>query len=82
MNTLIPTLKPEYAEILRRVDLEGAAVPSVAAELGISANNVTVRLHRARQALKKQLERCCGTCATHGCLDCTCDMQAGCCADQ
>jgi RNA polymerase sigma-70 factor (ECF subfamily) len=31
-----------------------------------------VRLHRARQALKRELERSCGTCATHGCLDCTC----------
>lgn len=79
MNTLLPTLKPEYAEILRRVDLEDATVSSVAGELGISANNATVRLHRARQALKKQLERSCGTCATHGCLDCTCGPKPGCC---
>jgi RNA polymerase sigma factor (sigma-70 family) len=78
MSTLIPTLKPEYAEILRRVDLEDATVSGVAAELGISANNATVRLHRARQALKKQLERSCGTCATHGCLDCTCGSNPGC----
>jgi RNA polymerase sigma-70 factor (ECF subfamily) len=31
-----------------------------------------VRLHRARAALKTRLEQSCGTCATHGCLDCTC----------
>lgn len=81
MNTLLPTLKPEYAEILRRVDLEDASVSNVAVELGISANNATVRLHRARQALKKQLELSCGTCATHGCLDCTCGPKPGCCAE-
>jgi RNA polymerase sigma factor (sigma-70 family) len=72
VKTLLPTLKPEYAEMIRRVDLEEESVSSVAGELGISANNATVRLHRARQGLKKQLERSCGTCATHGCLDCRC----------
>jgi len=69
---LLPTLKPEYAELLRRVDLQGAAVSAVAAELGITANNASVRLHRARQALRRSLEASCGTCATHGCLDCEC----------
>jgi RNA polymerase sigma factor (sigma-70 family) len=72
VKTLLPTLRPEYAEMIRRVDLEEEPVSSVAGELGISANNATVRLHRARQGLKKQLERSCGTCATHGCLDCRC----------
>lgn len=76
MNTLLPTLKSEYAEVLRRVDLEEAPLPQVAAELQITTNNATVRLHRARQALKRQLERSCGTCATHGCLDCTCEGPA------
>ena len=31
-----------------------------------------VRLHRARAALKKQLEATCGTCTAHGCLRCSC----------
>lgn len=44
----------------------------VAKALGITTNNATVRLHRARRALKRELERSCGICATHGCLDCTC----------
>lgn len=82
MNTLIPTLKPEYSNILRRVELEDTSLASVASELGISVNNATVRLHRARQALKKQLEQSCGTCATHGCLDCTCGSTAGGCSGQ
>lgn len=72
MGELLPTLKPEYSELLRQVDLEERSVPEVAAEVGITANNAGVRLHRARQALKRQLERSCGTCATHGCLDCSC----------
>jgi RNA polymerase sigma-70 factor (ECF subfamily) len=72
MHDLIPTLKPEYAEVVKRVDLDERSVSEVAAELGVTANNATVRLHRARQALKKQLEQSCGTCATHGCLDCSC----------
>lgn len=73
MGALIPTLKDEYADMLRAVDLEGRPVADVAHALGISANNASVRLYRARQALKKQLERSCSTCAEHGCLDCSCD---------
>lgn len=72
IDSLIPTIKPEYATILRRVELENARLADVAGELSISPNNAAVRLHRARQALKRRLEQSCGTCATHGCLDCTC----------
>ena len=76
LNTLVPTLKPEYAEMIRRVDLEEEPIARVAGQLGISTNNATVRLHRARQGLKRQLERSCGTCAAHGCLDCGCGGMA------
>jgi hypothetical protein len=65
MTTLLPNLKAEYAEVLRRVDLEETPLPRVATDLAITTNNATVRLHRARQALRRQLERSCGTCATH-----------------
>jgi len=73
---LLPTLQPAYADVLRRVDLDGRPVGEVAESLGITANNASVRLHRARQALKKSLEASCGTCATHGCLDCECGGRA------
>lgn len=69
---LVDTLKPEYATALRRVDLDGVSVRSYADETGITAGNAGVRLHRARQALRKQLARCCGTCLTHGGFDCQC----------
>lgn len=72
MRELLPTLKPAYATMLERVDLDGAPLQDIATELDITPNNAAVRLHRARQALKRQLQRSCGTCATHGCLDCTC----------
>jgi len=69
---LLENLKPEYAEILRRVDLEGARPLDFAAGAGITANNAMVRLHRARKALREQLTLSCRTCAEHGCLDCSC----------
>jgi RNA polymerase sigma-70 factor (ECF subfamily) len=69
---LLPTLKSEYAELLRRVDLDGEAVHGAAQALGITPNNAGVRLHRARKALLREVQRSCRTCATHGCLDCSC----------
>lgn len=72
MAELLPTLKPEYAEIVRRVDLEEQSLADYALQQGITRNNASVRLHRAREALHRRLVTCCGTCATHGCLDCQC----------
>jgi RNA polymerase sigma-70 factor (ECF subfamily) len=70
---LADTLKPEYADALRRIEIESVAVKDYAEANGISANNAGVRIFRAREALRKQVARSCGTCAAHGCLDCTCD---------
>jgi RNA polymerase sigma-70 factor (ECF subfamily) len=69
---LADTLKPEYADALHRIDIEGVAVKDYAAAAGISASNAGVRVFRARNALRAQVARACGTCATHGCVDCTC----------
>ncbi len=69
---LVATLKPEYAELIRAVEL-GSETPGAAARrLGVTPNNLKVRRHRARQALRQRLEQTCRTCAEHGCLDCTC----------
>ena len=76
VDDLVPTLKAEYADVLRRVDLQGASVADVAAALGVTPNNASVRLHRAREALRRRLEQTCGTCTEHGCLDCTCEKSA------
>ena len=72
VHGLIPTLKPQYAEILRAVEMESLSLAEAAARAGITRANAAVRLHRARQALRKQLELACGTCTEHACLDCTC----------
>jgi RNA polymerase sigma-70 factor (ECF subfamily) len=73
LSRLLPTLRPNYAELIRRIDLEGEVPQRIAEELKISLNNLTVRLHRARQALRESLEATCGVCTTHGCLHCTCE---------
>jgi RNA polymerase sigma-70 factor (ECF subfamily) len=72
VGRLAGTLKPEYAEALRRIDVEETPVGEYAAQAGISASNAGVRVFRAREALRRQVARACGTCAEHGCLDCTC----------
>ena len=71
-------LKPEYAVILRRVVIDGVPVGRVAGELGLTANNAMVRLHRARQALKERLEAHCGTTTARSCSECGCE-ERGCC---
>lgn len=72
MHRLLPALRRDYAHVLKKVDLEAFSQEVVAKELGISTNNLMVRLHRARTALKKALETTCGICSKHGCLKCTC----------
>jgi RNA polymerase sigma factor (sigma-70 family) len=72
VTALVDTLKPEYGTALRRVDLDGLSVRGFAEEAGITPGNAGVRLHRAREALRRQLARSCGTCLTHACLDCSC----------
>lgn len=72
IRELIPVLKPEYADLISRVDLADGDVTLAADELGITPGNARVRLHRARTALRSAVERTCRTCATHGCVDCTC----------
>ncbi len=74
---LTETLKPEYADALRRIEIDGVAVKDYAGEAGITASNAGVRVFRAREALRRQVQRSCGTCAEHGCVDCTCGSRSG-----
>lgn len=69
---LLPTLKTDYAELIRRIDLEEEKISEVAKDLKITSTHLSVRLHRARHALRLSLEKSCGACASHGCLDCSC----------
>jgi RNA polymerase sigma factor (sigma-70 family) len=72
LGSLMDALKPEYADALRKVELEGLSVRDYADSLEITPNNAAVRVHRAREALRRLVVRTCGTCAEHGCEDCTC----------
>ncbi len=71
---LLPAMKPEYAVLIDRLELQPGDPGEVAVELKLQPNNLKVRRHRARQALKQRLEESCRTCAVHGCLDCTCQL--------
>lgn len=72
VTRLAVTLKPEYAEALQQIDVGGMPVKDFATQHGLSASNAGVRVFRAREALKKRVTQSCGTCADHGCLNCTC----------
>jgi RNA polymerase sigma factor (sigma-70 family) len=72
VGRLANTLKPEYAEVLRAIDIEETPVKTFAEKAGLTASNAGVRLFRAREALRKQVTVSCGTCAEHGCVDCSC----------
>ncbi len=71
---LIPALKPEYAEVLQRIDLNGESRTKVAGDLGITLTLVRVRLHRARQALRHLLLASCKGCG-HGFMNCDCAFE-------
>jgi RNA polymerase sigma factor (sigma-70 family) len=79
VTRLADTLKPEYAEALRRIEVDGLSVKDFADEKSISPSNAAVRIFRAREALRRQVSRSCGTCAEHGCLDCTCSNELDAC---
>lgn len=77
VGELASTLKDEYAEALRAIEIEGVTVKDFAERAQITPSNAGVRIFRAREALRKQVVRSCGSCAEHGCLSCTCTPTAG-----
>jgi RNA polymerase sigma factor (sigma-70 family) len=72
LGSVVDTLKPQQAELLRRVDLDGEPVQAAARALKLTANNASVTLHRARKELRARLKVFCGACAEGACLDCHC----------
>jgi RNA polymerase sigma factor (sigma-70 family) len=72
VSRLANTLKPEYADAIERIEVEGMSVKDFATSAGISSGNAAVRVFRAREALRNQVVRSCGTCAEHGCMNCSC----------
>jgi RNA polymerase sigma factor (sigma-70 family) len=72
VSRLASTLKPEYSEALQAIEVQGIPVKAFAEQKGLSSSNAAVRVFRAREALKRRVTESCGTCAEHGCLNCTC----------
>lgn len=66
-------LKQEYSELLRRVDMNEESIEDLAREFGVTANNLTVRLFRARKSMRKALLDHCGTDSAKACMSCGCD---------
>jgi RNA polymerase sigma-70 factor (ECF subfamily) len=73
---ILPSLRPNHDELIRRIDLGGESSKTVAQDLAMTRNNVRVRLHRARQVLRARLVAFCGRCCERDCQDCWCDVPA------
>ncbi|MCA9688555.1 MAG: sigma-70 family RNA polymerase sigma factor [Nannocystaceae bacterium] len=68
----LPRLRSSYEVVLRRVAWNREAIATIACDLGVSANTVRVRLHRARAAMRRSLLAVCGAGAPGRCSDCRC----------
>ena len=66
VNEFIDNLPPDYKTVIVLSDLEGVANKEIAEILGISPDNVKIRLHRARARLKKALREGCDFYYTEG----------------
>ena len=72
LQAALPQLRADYAAILRRADLDEEPRARIAADLGLTTNALNVRLHRARIALKHELQASCPACRTASFLQCDC----------
>jgi RNA polymerase sigma-70 factor (ECF subfamily) len=72
VGRLAETLKPEYRDAILAVDVQETPVKAFADAAGLTPSNAGVRVFRARAALRRRVVESCGTCAEHGCLDCSC----------
>ena len=70
---LLDRLNADYREMLTRIDINEESVAALAVDKGLSVNNATVRLHRARRSLRDELRSFCGTESAKECLSCDCD---------
>ena len=59
LRELLEIVEPRYREVLQRVDFGADSKVVVARELGISRSTMDVLLHRARQAVRRSLEKVC-----------------------
>jgi len=56
LNKAVQSLEPMYRDVLLLRDVEGLSAPEVAEVLGLRVDTVKSRLHRARLAVREQME--------------------------
>ncbi len=66
VNEFIDNLPPDYRTVIVLSELEGFANKEIAQILGISVDNVKIRLHRARASLRRALQEGCDFYYTEG----------------
>jgi DNA-directed RNA polymerase specialized sigma24 family protein len=77
IHHVLRSLRPDYAEIVSRADLLSQPREEIAVSLKTTVNNIGVRLHRGRAALRRGLEHACGGCIDQTVFQCGCpEMQA------
>lgn len=62
LSRAIGDLKPAYADLIRGAELQETPLKRLAQELDLTAGNVAVRLHRAREALRQSMRARCAAC--------------------
>lgn len=72
VTELVPTMRHDQSELIRRVDIDDEERRSVARDLEVTVGALGVRIHRARAALRDLLLEHCGCCCKHGFDDCSC----------
>lgn len=55
-------LRPETALLLRRAEIQETPLKVIALEMQLTTNNIGVRVHRARAALREQMQARCNAC--------------------
>ena len=55
-------LPPQTARLLRKAEMEDVPLAAIAGEMRLTANNVGVRVHRGRAALRRQMLAHCQAC--------------------
>lgn len=65
-------LPQDLRALVQAVDIDGVAVREAAAHAGITPNNASVRLFRARRSMRARMYEVCGTSSASACQDCDC----------
>lgn len=72
ISTQLEELPRSYSDVLRQVFFDGQSPRAIAEQGQTSANAVHVRVHRARQALRRKLTEHCGMTGVTDTSECAC----------